>query len=445
VAEASFELERDELSDLVHPQASSQQLSSVQAIAPNRLNASRARKVLVAAGRGLANKGVVSQAMRPLFARPLHAATRTLRAREASNRLGAIPLTSDAPLPIPLSLSSIQQPLLLSPSLYERRKTITSGINTAPLRRESSLLPSAEVRGDTAKSLMELPPEDASHSLRITPAQLTSPHMPLPPAEARSNPAKLLAEVNKSTSESELPGSTPAEMSSPLARAEAHLNTVKLLTEPCEDASHLLGTASPLVSTPAEASSRRIPLESREDATPSLRAVLAPEIQADADSIIRLLRDILKLLTELRENNPPADRSLSFIHSGHEQSLGAEQHLTDVGATYQVVTQTTANQDMAPVEELARIADIWVLGVLYVLPPTCIISLISALPNYKLPVFGTSLIALCGFSCVVVRTSFIQQRMEISSIMMMHATYFCGLIMYAIIVYGSSSSWLGAY
>ena len=125
--------------------------------------------------------------------------------------------------------------------------------------------------------------------------------------------------------------------------------------------------------------------------------------------------------------------------------MGAEQHLTDAGGKHQVVTPTSANQDMAPVKELARMADIWVLGVLYLLPPICVVSLISSFPNHKLSVFGTSLIAFCGFSHVMVRTSFIQQRMEISSIMMMHATYFCGLVMYAVIVYGSGSSWLGAY
>jgi hypothetical protein len=66
-----------------------------------------------------------------------------------------------------------------------------------------------------------------------------------PPEEARSNPAKLLAEPDKNTSHSL--GTTPAKTSSPLmslSQAETHLDTVKLLTERCEDASHLLGTAS---------------------------------------------------------------------------------------------------------------------------------------------------------------------------------------------------------
>jgi hypothetical protein len=304
---------------------------------------------------------------------PPPAAARPLRARAASSRL---PATSDATLS-------------------------TSGINTGPLRGESSLLPSAEARGDTVKP---------------------------PLAEACSNPAKLLAEADKSTSDPF--GSTPTEMSSPLTRAEAHRNTGKLQmrTEPCEDVSPLLGTASALVSTPAEASSSRIPLESHENATPSQTILaLAP---ADTDTIVGLLREILKLLTEQRENTPPADRSLSVTHSGREQPMGTE---------HQVVTPTSANQDMAPVEELARMADIWVLGVLYLLPPVCVVSLISSFPNHKLPVFSTSLIAFCGFSRVVVRTSFIQQRMEISSIMMMHAICFCGLIMYAIVVYGSGS------
>jgi hypothetical protein len=54
------------------------------------------------------------------------------------------------------------------------RKAVTSGIATAPLRGESSLLPSAEGCGDTVKPLKELPCEDASRSLGVTPAEITS-------------------------------------------------------------------------------------------------------------------------------------------------------------------------------------------------------------------------------------------------------------------------------
>jgi hypothetical protein len=68
----------------------------------------------------------------------------------------------------------------------------------------------------------------------------------------------------------------------------------------------------------------------------------------------------------------PADRSLSVTQSGHGQPMGAEQH------------PTPANQDRGPVEE----PNLWVLIFLYVLPPTCIISLIASFPNHKHPVLG---------------------------------------------------------